>query len=823
MPNTNIYRGTVYEIGEQIPNYVPVVYTPHVWYDQSKSIDSNTNVFEKLAVSESLLLGKSEDDMWTIEEILEEMLKYLNLHIIQEGYDYYVFDWETAKSDHSVTWIDLLGDNRSITKSYSDILVTESMFAGDDTQLSVADVYNQVSVKDNITELKDVIFSPLDSKTLLDITSPQTYMIEYAAPGCGKDAFNVFYDMVKNNTIPETNYGKNDGEKAYKKKWVMKLKKSQYWDFLLNGISSSTAYDVDANGKIVNQWKLPKYIDETPFASGILSFAAGDEYNKENTQNIENITKFEDYICINVAGNGADEQSNKAQQDYGVIANPPAMFPNENDLKNCGLEIKYLYPVSGRYSSADSSIMNYIVFSGQIMMTPARQVTGPQGFRNIGVSIYTTDYYNNLTLKANDPSKGGNYVDWEVFKRKLNMFNNYATWPNNKSDAALQYASKVVPNSKNDDGAYYGIQFYKNIYPYDPDLLDTNMNNLLPPIDRGNIAKRFMYSIDKYSYLNSSGIDYDIIPYVDILACQLRIGDKYCEEYITTRTINGTQIAYKNFRWVTAQELINRGEGTGYELLPDGSTRYKAYINLAININNGQYLIGQNLDMYNNIDNTMGLDKTGMAISLPADDHLQGELDFSIVGPVNLSWDNGIRRHKTWFRHTQVTPNAISVMPHVDKIWIKKFSIDFVSDRGKNVEAQNADIVYRSDEQKKYINKYDTEFKFTTMLSASEAAQMNVNPGINESDIVDINGNSIMQITDTHTNETDKPEKIYVDAYYREYCSPKTILETTLHDSDNISIFNKYSFSFMNNKTYYVLGEEKDLKNGTTKIKLKEK
>lgn len=822
MPVNNNYSGTIYDIGEVIPSYVDSVYTPHVWYDQSKSYESMNNVFEILQVSEGLLLGESEDDMWTIEEILDEILRYLNLHIVQDGYDYYIFDWETAKTDTQVVWLDIF-TGETMTKQYQTITVPLNAYAGDDTQLSIADVYNQVSVTDAIEEFDSVLFSPFDDDQLQNLTSPQQYMLEYAATGIGKDAFRVFYDMTRNDALPETNYGA--GSDAYKRQWLMKLKKSAYWDFLKNGQSVYNSLDVDGNGKYYNQWKLPKYIDETPFASGLVSFAHGDEYNKENTQNIENIAKFEDYLCINVAGNGVDEKSASLVQDedYPFLPNPPAMFPNENDLRDCGLDIKYIYTSDGNYSPADPSIKNYLVFNGKILMTVARQATGSYGFWRLLPGYYTADAYNYVTMRANNPNKGGNYVDWVVWMRKNNKFNQYSGWPSDKDDAGQIYGGRTCASSKNDDGAYYGLLFYDNAYPTSAESANKAMTNMMPPMDNGELNKRFKYSIDKYSYLYSSGNDFDIISYVDILACQLSIGDMFCEEYVTREVKNGVTYAYKRFNWVSAQDLMARGEGNGYDLLPDGTIRYKAYVNLAVNINNGQFLIGDELPMYNNIDTTMGLEQTGMAIPLPSDKNLSGELRFSIIGPVNISWDNGIRRHPTWFRHTQVTPNVVSVMPHVDKIWIKSFNVELVSDRGKNVEYDDADIVYRSDEQKKYINKKDDiEFKFTTALTADEAANMQVNFTTNRSDIMDSTGLAILSITDNHTNETDKPEKIYVDAYYREYCNPKTIIETTVHD--NVSHpFNKYNFGFMQGKTYYFVSEEKDVRRATTKLTLKER
>lgn len=51
-------------------------------------------VLRKINISELLFLGEEEDDVWTQEDVLTEILKYLNLHIVQEGTDFYIFNWD---------------------------------------------------------------------------------------------------------------------------------------------------------------------------------------------------------------------------------------------------------------------------------------------------------------------------------------------------------------------------------------------------------------------------------------------------------------------------------------------------------------------------------------------------------------------------------------------------------------------------------------------------------------------------------------------------------------------------------------------------------
>ena len=805
-----IYNGTVYNIGSAIPNYAENIYTPHVWYDQSKRYGNSANIFEELHISESLVLGESEKDLWTMDEILLQILQYLNLHIVQQGYDYYIFDWETSRTSDTVQWLDIFtGD--TFTGTYNTIIINKDMYASNDTQISIADVYNQVQVKDTITELEDVIFSPFDSNILQDATYPQLYMIEYASPGRERDSFINFRNML-NGSQPDAEYGDGGNNSSYKKQWMMKLRKCPYWGFYNDNIDNYSYIPVDGQGDYYDQWKLLSYIHDKPFTSAIVSFGEGKTSNQQNSQNIENITKYEDYICISVNGNGVDEHS-ASFNPYNPYYIPPTQFPDEGDLDNSYMEIKYLHTTDGVYSSASPDINNYLLFNGDIMLTIPTQYTGYYGWATD--DPHGPDWY---TKQANDHKPNSQYVDWIIFNRNKNSFANTKSYMNYANIGSLVITSPIyqhcVPSADNDNGMYYEQLFYDTAYPprttADVNTENESLVNLSPPIEYGDASKRFHYVLGSKTYYGED----DIIPYVDILACQLSIGNKYCEEYV--------EGGLKHFRWVTTDELMNRGEGEGYDLLPDGTIRYKVYVNLAINIDADDWVIGQKHQIYNNVFTSMGLDKTGMAIPLPYDEHLSGELRFSIIGPVNLTWDNGTRRHPTWFRHTQLKPNEVSILPHVGNIWISKFEVELVTDRGKNIEFDDSDIVYRSDEQRKYVNiKDDIEFKFTTALTAQEASEMHVNYTTNKSDVANSNGDSILSIINDTTNETDKPEKHYVDAYYREYCQPRMIVETTLHDDNNIKRFNKYTIQYLN-KTFHLIKEEKNVIDATTKLTLKE-
>ena len=252
---TPVYDGDIYDPGEIIPGYIDQVATPHIWYDKSRQMtDGTVNVFERLSISGGYLLGETEDDVWTYSEVLDAILKYLNLHIVQIGFDFYIFDWNTSKNSNVVDWIDIItGDKKTTTNGI--VNVTKSMYADDSTQITMCDVYNQIMLTDKVEKLDDVILSPFDNDSLIDVAYKQHYMDEFGASGEGDKAYNAFKRMMKGE-LPQANY--NDNDSAYKREWWFNVKKSNNWRFLKNNIDCYSVIPVDGNNKYYQQWQLCK-------------------------------------------------------------------------------------------------------------------------------------------------------------------------------------------------------------------------------------------------------------------------------------------------------------------------------------------------------------------------------------------------------------------------------------------------------------------------------------------------------------------------------------------------------------------------------------
>lgn len=87
-------QNNVYSFKKYLSDILPA----NTYWDNSKTTDGqpfDKNIFDMLGVSLNVFLGEDEEDMMNNEEILFEILQYLNLHIIQEGEDFIIFDWKS--------------------------------------------------------------------------------------------------------------------------------------------------------------------------------------------------------------------------------------------------------------------------------------------------------------------------------------------------------------------------------------------------------------------------------------------------------------------------------------------------------------------------------------------------------------------------------------------------------------------------------------------------------------------------------------------------------------------------------------------------------
>ena len=376
------------------------------WYDGSKAVDAQTanryQVFKQLSISDLLFLGDDESDVWQQDEVLEELLKYLNLHIVQDGFNFYIFSWDSVKATpDKIIWHDIVANSTKTTAQQA-VTIALANVADCDTTISIGDVYNQLLLTAKVEDIESVIESPLDDDLLASpYINKQKYLTEYSSDGEGKTAYNAFYDMTHDK---KTTYGGGAITD-----WYVQVMRNKQWAFPMKGNRDIDIVDYFGS-EGANQHALPDWLGQEP---GAAIMALGSV--KINTANDDNSptskVNMTNYLVVSVNGNGIDNDENKT-------------YPSVADIqKNIPYAVYNGNKAGGVFSPPDEETTNYIVLSGKVILNPIMR---------------QTNTYTNL---HNKEWKSGLPIDIKE--------NEIYVW------------HQTVPSRNNGDGRYYTRQYWK--------------------------------------------------------------------------------------------------------------------------------------------------------------------------------------------------------------------------------------------------------------------------------------------------------------------------------------------------------------------------
>ena len=332
-------------------------HTRHVYYDGSKSINNIAyprDLFNRLAISEQLFLGDDEDSVWQNDIVIEEMLRYLDLHIIQCGFDYYIFSWSSIRNGGSVQWYDLLGEMVTGIEGET-IDISLDNVVGTNTNISIGEVYNQLRLTCETESVESIIESPLDSDLLSSpYTNRQKYLTELSSDGEGIRAMNAFAQMV---------WGQNanvEYENAVVTDWYIQVKSNVGWQFPANG-DGDDLVSVYCPGNR-NQQNLPNALAKSPGAAIISIGSVVDKVGDRSDNSPVSKIDMTDYFVISVNGNGKDKQAEA--------------YPNEKSIKSAiPMAVYNSGFTGGAFSPSDDDTINYIVLSGSIILNPRMETS----------------------------------------------------------------------------------------------------------------------------------------------------------------------------------------------------------------------------------------------------------------------------------------------------------------------------------------------------------------------------------------------------------------------------------------------------------------
>jgi hypothetical protein len=376
------------------------------WYDGSKAVDAQTanryQVFRQLSISDLLFLGDDESDVWQQDEVLEELLKYLNLHIVQDGFNFYIFSWESVKATpDKIIWHDIVANSTKTTAQQA-VTIALANVADCDTTISIGDVYNQLLLTAKVEDIESVIESPLDDDLLVSpYINKQKYLTEYSSDGEGKTAYNAFYAMTHNQ---KTTYGAGAITD-----WYVQVMRNKQWTFPMKGNTDIDIVDYFGS-EGTNQHALPDWLGQAPGAA-IMSLGSV----KMNTANDDNSptskVNMTNYLAVSVNGNGIDNDENKT-------------YPSVADIqKNIPYAVYTGNKAGGVFSPSDEKTTNYIVLSGKVILNPIMRQT------NTYTNLHNKEWHGGLPMGLKE--------------------NEIYVW------------HQTVPSRNNGDGRYYTRQYWQ--------------------------------------------------------------------------------------------------------------------------------------------------------------------------------------------------------------------------------------------------------------------------------------------------------------------------------------------------------------------------
>ena len=415
--------------------FADIIGSGHIYYDMSKGLSSTREnlVFDDIKVSEQIFVGDDYDSVMDNEQMITELLRYLNLHIIQIGSDFYIYDWDSIKKQNT-QWVNLI-DNEIHNTTPTKVVLNADTNASDGTNVSIDEVYNQVSVTCELNDQKTLIESPLDSGSLTSVfKNRQLYMTELISEGEGTSAFKAMRNMVLGQAT--------DYEECKKVDWYLQWLESKNWKLYTSNGEQKTLYEQDSNGVYYKQYKISERLKQNYIEPAILSMGSVERQAGLVTDDSP-ITKLSmsNYIYISLNGNESRDES--------------TYMPNDSIIQSRSPIAEYLGANSGGvFSPTDDDTTNYLVFSGKMCFMPIQK---------------ETEKWATMRELAKDD------YNWYI-----------ALW------------HKTVPSQNNGDGRYYTRKFYQIEYP-NGDYKNAPVTSIgIHPMtqDKSNSMLEFKYSED---------------------------------------------------------------------------------------------------------------------------------------------------------------------------------------------------------------------------------------------------------------------------------------------------------------------------------------
>ena len=470
------------------------------------------NIFQKTGYSGSLYymndsLGTSlselklqesnffDDDgeAWSCYEIIEQICLFMGWSAIPFGNNIYLIDYETLlKSDNITEWRKIINSTTSQVSILNNNLITISKdsYAGSDTNISLDEVYNKISLNDSIYEIEEI------TTDIWDTDNKQ--LINVARTTLGTSRF--------------IHYHKGEEEKAWQVYWTKYIfNQNANWKERYYSVDNFTEVEWYQNGIENNNYGPCDWVN-----------------GWGNTINAmpERYWIFDDYASLT---SSVDAKEIIAFNE--ITKRKAQSFNSENDITNYFTHVyncpvlEYTFPEEIQWKSYDGA--SFICFKGDLWWQCDWSKT--EVWLDDFFVVYPYDGIETIAGEYNKYERNPNNADfnkgWPMLKAKLQIGNKYwngSQWTTTETTFDIYYHKEMMSSSGNDKevlsyGAWQHPVYNTTVTSNQMNFINIDKTKLIGedclaiPINESVYGKlKFTLYPPKQAYVISLWADFDI-------------------------------------------------------------------------------------------------------------------------------------------------------------------------------------------------------------------------------------------------------------------------------------------------------------------------
>lgn len=730
-------------------------------YDQSRSVHALSTpvpVFEMIEISELLFLGDDEDSVWTLQDVLREIMAYLDLHIEQEGTLFRIFCWETAKQG----------------KGGNDIELTVKEAADTGTSIEIGETYNYIALTCQTDEVETVIQSPFSEESLTyPYRKRQKYLTTCSTSSLSASSdlstYNKFRDFCLYGTISPTEYTKVID-------YYIRVLENPRWKFYdgLNDMIRSDVYSFyvgggfDSEGNPIPlkpQENLPNGLNykttneawpSNPKVSlpgaCLIGWGSVEVSDSIKDNSLVSSVDMDKYLVISTGSWQHLRWENTTQR---------IEYPTPEILLNCAPLAEYTDHVGFMMSPQEEGSVNYLVFSGSIRLSPV-----------VPYSLYWKD------------------------REELPDFNDespvvHTLW---------EYVTGRSVRDKN-GARLYVRKWWKTEEANGPVIVDEERElGMCPPDEDGQEMFEYLWNAEGWQ-------NGDRTSKIPVLACMLVIGDKCLVE----TGVKGRPEDYEWRHYKTLEECESREEYFSqvfyigydpkrdeYAVGPEHEIQNNISYEMGLDMEGMAIPISKDDELSGKLEFKI-LGPVNMKTELLNDRVIDKWWEGQPTGTTVLPVVSNI--YVKDFEVKFVNGDAANDPDGGESDLI------YISDTDQKYINKKDDITFR------IVSALTPEEREALNVKGSASLSTPVNL---------VTRGGVLKIYDTVLGREGKPEQLYVDAAWNECHLPRVQMTQTVTDNCGLNRFDRYTHPALPGKMFFTLGMSLNLMEGEATLKLRE-